>query len=204
MSSLNDELRLEWAGWLESFSWDYFITVTFREPLPKHRAETVLRSCGKTLYKRLRPERLFLGAEPHISTYMHLHGLYKAAHGTDTWASMQHNTEAPSDVWRPLFETFGRSKVERIRSPEDTAKYVSKYCVKACETYELYTADDFPPAVSSEGFNMEMGLSVPKGTWEVASERELVVPCPVESDSGGVQGEFDMNVPRIGVHCGYD
>jgi len=64
---MDEELRGAWANWLAGMEWDYFLTVTFREPLPRHRGESVLHSLAMTLRKRFQPQAFFLGTEPHLS-----------------------------------------------------------------------------------------------------------------------------------------
>jgi len=113
------DLRLEWGNWLQTYPWDYFITVTCREPLPVHRSDSVLNAIGKQLCSRFKPEMVFLGAESHISRLTHFHGLYKCTErvGADpepSWLMRMRATE----IWEILFETYGRSKVEKIRGPK--------------------------------------------------------------------------------------
>jgi len=134
---VDDDLRLAWSNYLQSQTWDYFVTVTFREPLPLYRAERVQDSIYGTL-KRFAPNRVFLGAEPHVSQLMHFHGLYKC--GVELPA-----VRADEIFWR-LFNVFGRSTVELIKSTADVADYCAKYCVKACEIYNLYTQPTVEPS----------------------------------------------------------
>jgi len=141
---VNPDLRLEWGNWLETWLWDFFITVTCREPLPAHRSDSVLNSIGKQLCTRFQPEMLFLGAESHISRLTHFHGLYRATDGpwrenTPTWLMRTIAT----DVWSCLFETYGRSKVERIRGAKDVSTYVAKYCTKELGSYGLFGRPDW-------------------------------------------------------------
>jgi len=136
------DLRLEWANFLSEQPWDFFLTVTFKDPLPLDRAEKVMHSVYKTLHRRCKPAMVFLGAEPHVSRLIHLHGLYKGCGGPQgrcAGLGRPHGIEDPSDVWLPLFEIFGRSKVEIPRGKDAITRYVSKYCVKWCEIYNLYT-----------------------------------------------------------------
>jgi len=139
---VDEDLRLAWQDMLQTLPWDYFLTITFSEPLPVHRAETVMNSVYKTLRAAYSPWTVFLGAEPHVSRLMHLHGLYRSSVGRYSPGGRGAMViESASDVWRPLFKTFGRSKVEIPRDAAHVSRYVSKYCVKNCEIYNLYTED---------------------------------------------------------------
>jgi hypothetical protein len=126
---VDSEIRDAWAAWLSgSFKWDYFGTVTFREPLPRHRGEAVLNSIGKTL-KRHGMGIGFLGMELHASRFLHCHFLY---------LSRPTMLEPKSAIWRDLFDTYGYSRVEDIRDPHEAARYVTKYCVKALADYAFF------------------------------------------------------------------
>jgi len=138
---VDDELRKTWAEFLGSMPWDYFLTVTFREELPLHRAESVLNSIEQTLVRWHNPAMLFLGMELHVSRFLHLHGLYRAKRRFP--ASDYMALDSTRDLWRSIFKVYGRSKVELIRSRADASMYVSKYCVKATEAYRIWYAEDF-------------------------------------------------------------
>lgn len=126
---MQTELRHEWADWLARYTWDYFLTVTFREPLPRHRGASVLNSIAKTVRRTVgNMDMLFLGMEMHASRFLHCHGLYKRR--------MDGYGLTPASVlWRELFKTYGYSRVEVIRDPKDAASYVTKYCVKGLAEY---------------------------------------------------------------------
>lgn len=126
---MDSEIKAAFAEWLGRYHWDYFLTVTFREPLPPHRGQNVLNSIARTI-KRVagEPRMLFLGMEQHTSSFLHCHGLYmrKMGNGGLIYAHQ---------LWKPLFDTYGYSRVEEVRSQSDAAKYVTKYCVKALADY---------------------------------------------------------------------
>jgi hypothetical protein len=127
---MNSENRDAWASWLSgSFKWDYFGTVTFRNPLPRHRGESVINSIGKTL-KRHGMGAGFIGMELHQSRFLHAHFLYQ---GRPTLI------EPKYAIWRDLYDTYGYSRVEDIRDPGEAARYVTKYCVKALADYQFFT-----------------------------------------------------------------
>jgi len=112
-------LRKELAEWLESYKWDYFLTVTFREPRAPHLALNTLNSVQKVL-RRFGPKLLFLGTEQHVSSLLHVHGLI--ADGLIALPSQL--------VWKALFERFGRSKVDKVLDNGKVSRYVSKYVAK--------------------------------------------------------------------------
>lgn len=124
---MDDDLRNAWADFLQKTPWDYFITATFRDPLPQHRVATSLRSVGKTL-KRYKPGAVFLGAEQHESHFYHIHGLYR-----------QGLVNVPASfLWQDLFTTYGRAKVEIIRSVDDVSAYCTKYVTKKLADYDIF------------------------------------------------------------------
>jgi len=139
---VDTDLRLAWASWLESQPWDYFLTITFREPLPGHRADSTLNAIGKQLCATYRPEMVFLGAETHLSQAMHFHGLYKERAPPRPRPDWFWRLQAKA-LWQTLFETYGRSKVERVRGQGAVAKYVSKYCTKELGSYGIYGREDW-------------------------------------------------------------
>jgi len=135
---VDDALRASWAQFLESLEWDYFLTVTFRDALPAHRADSVLNAIERTLVARCAPDAMFLGMELHVSRFLHCHGLYRTKRKFPSLGYLAE--DSTSWLTEVLFRTFGRSKVEIIRSPADTAKYVTKYCIKAVEAYHIWNS----------------------------------------------------------------
>ena len=128
-----EELREAWGEWLLTMPWDYFLTVTFREPLPPHRQEGVLHSLEATVKRVFKPVGLFLGTEPHISRNVHIHGLVRSA------ALPAFQGVERQDMWRYLFDKFGRSQVLPVRGTgKGAAYYVTKYCTKGNSAYSIY------------------------------------------------------------------
>lgn len=143
---MDAELRLAWSEWLTQEDWDWFLTITFREPVPMCRQESVVHAAGMTIRAclwepRFDHSRLFLAAEPHQSYALHLHGLYKRnakpwnmSVETYSWHGKFHKRQ----LWEKLHETFGRSRVSTPRGVDAVSKYVSKYCVKAGGYYQMW------------------------------------------------------------------
>lgn len=127
---MNKTLRDAWSEYLISQPWDYFLTITFREPVARHRALATLYFCDRTL-RRLKPRSVFLGAEEHLSTYLHIHGLFRCG----TIPGLENPA---SEIFQSLFERYGRSKVEIPRSQADVATYVTKYATKNLAEYSFY------------------------------------------------------------------
>lgn len=113
------ELRKGMVSWLISYSWDYFLTVTFRDPRPPHLALNVLNQIRRTL-RPAKPPLLFLGTEQHASSLLHVHGLMMA--GTPALSAQ--------GVWKLLYERFGRSKVDGVLDQQKVSMYVTKYVTK--------------------------------------------------------------------------
>ena len=122
-TQLVEELR----EWLSSLGWTFFITVTFRQPREMHQSMSALNSVHKAL-SPWKPRLVFLGTEQHVSRLMHIHGLFSSGliH-PNTWI-----------MWQRLFERFGRSKVEWVRSQEDVTAYCTKYVTKKLTDYNIW------------------------------------------------------------------
>ena len=67
--------------------------------------------------------KAFIAVEPHKScSGLHVHGLMSFAGNNEKLR--------PYLVWRNLFEEYGRSKVDYIRSKENVSDYCAKYVTK--------------------------------------------------------------------------
>jgi len=121
------ELRESLASWLPTLNFDYFLTVTFSDPVPARRASAALRTVRGVLSRGETPRHLFLATEPHALGSIHVHGLYARR-------SLSVASE-PGVLWSKLFASLGRSRVERIHSVEDVASYCTKYVLKGLTDY---------------------------------------------------------------------
>lgn len=126
-------IRDAYSDWLASLPWDFFLTVTFREPVPMRRQESVTHAVGQTLKARYETiDVLGLFAEPHLSQNLHLHGLVKIDAREDLLNFCR------QDMQRYLGEKFGRSQAAFPRGRGAVAAYVAKYCVKRDGYFELW------------------------------------------------------------------
>lgn len=126
-------LKDAYGEWLATLPWDYFLTVTFREPVPMRRQETVTHAVGQTIKARYETvDRLALFAEPHMSQNLHLHGLVHVG------SSEEIVGYARQDMQQFLTEKFGRSQAAFPRGRGAVSKYVAKYCVKVDGYYEIW------------------------------------------------------------------
>jgi len=132
-----DALKEEWGAWLGTMQWDWFLTITFRKPVPFLRQEPVVHAAGNVLAATYVTERIFLAAEPHLSYDTHLHGLFKSGIDREDVKGFQRKA-----IWQTLYEMFGRTDVSVPLDQGDVANYVSKYCVKGSGYYELWGASD--------------------------------------------------------------
>ena len=127
------DLRPEYGAWLASFPWDYFLTVTFREPVPMRRQESVTHAVGQSIKARYETVKMLgLFAEPHLSQNLHLHGLVHLG------ASEEIVARARKDMQAYLTDKFGRSAAAFPRGRGSVTKYVAKYCVKEDGYYEIW------------------------------------------------------------------
>jgi len=126
-------VRDAYADWLASLPWDYFLTITFRDPVPMRRQESVTHAVGQSIKSRYETvDRLALFAEPHKSKNLHLHGLVHLG------ASEEIIGRARRDMQSYLRDKFGFSEAAFPRGHQAVSKYVAKYCVKANGYYELW------------------------------------------------------------------
>jgi len=127
-------IKEQYAEWLQSYNWDYFLTSTFRRP--RKEPYYALQSVWHELQHHF-VARAFLVCEPHQSGDVHIHGL--AAGSGPRWRP---ELELPWDIWSGLFKRFGRAKVEACNSAEAVSLYCSKYLLKqqsrACDYYEIF------------------------------------------------------------------
>ncbi len=127
------DIRAAYGDWLGSLPWDFFLTVTFREPVPMRRQESVTHAVGQSLKARYETIGVMgLFAEPHISQNLHLHGLVKIDGKEEVLRFCR------QDMQQYLTEKFGRSQAALPRDRNHVARYVAKYCVKADGYYELW------------------------------------------------------------------
>jgi len=126
-------LKEAYSDWLASLSWDFFLTITFRNPVPMRRQETVTHAVGKSITAHFdHVKRLALFAEPHLSQNLHLHGLINF----DTPERLMSATRDCLQAY--LGDRFGFSRAEVPRGHNAVSKYVAKYCVKTDGYYEFF------------------------------------------------------------------
>ena len=133
MSAEKLAIRNAYSEWLASLPWDLFLTITFRDPVPMRRQESVTHAVGQSLKARYETiDVLGLFAEPHLSQNLHLHGLVKIDGREDLLNFCR------QDMQRYLGEKFGRSQAAFPRGRGAVTAYVAKYCTKANGYYELF------------------------------------------------------------------
>lgn len=107
---------------MRKYEWEYFFTTTFRSPRRepyyalKH-VQHALQDCNCA--------RGFLGAEPHKSGDLHVHGI--VAGRPPGW---EPSIALPWVIFDRLEKRFGRSKVEACNSSMAVTSYCSKYILK--------------------------------------------------------------------------
>lgn len=127
-------IRSEYAEWLKSYNWDYFLTSTFRRPRqePYYALQSVWHELQKSFVARA-----FLVAEPHQSGELHIHGLTAG-----TGPGWKPEIALPWEIWSALFKRFGRAKVEAANSQEAVTGYCAKYLLKqqsrVCDYYDVF------------------------------------------------------------------
>lgn len=120
---------------LRSMPWDYYFTVTTRKPW--HDAIALSREVYHKLNELTAVERSFIATEPYyLRSGVHAHGLVK----TD----VKYMSFVPTGtIWCGLFNRFGRSSVDLIRSSADVSMYCSKYVTKSTGDYFFWGRKEF-------------------------------------------------------------
>lgn len=116
------EVREQYAEWLQGYNWDYFMTATFRKP--RKEPYYALKHIWSEL-KSYEVARAFLGVEPHQSGDLHIHGIL--AGYPPGWRP---EMALPWEIWEGLFERFGRARVEACNTHETVTAYCAKYILK--------------------------------------------------------------------------
>jgi len=132
------QARDAYARYLQSFNWDYFLTVTFRKDF--RDGIKALDYVWDTLHYDCFAKRAFLSSEKHRypSRDVHIHGLI-----SDYDGSWRPNMCLPWEMWSIMFKRFGRSRVEAISRSEQVTAYCSKYVSKRLSEYGFFGAPTF-------------------------------------------------------------
>lgn len=139
----NQVEREQYAEFLQKYHWDAFFTVTFRKP--RKEPYYAMQSVYHTLERDCSVSRSFMGCEPHQSGDLHIHGLaagFKMRTTGSPFGVFENRIADPGDMWGVLFKTYGRSKVEAIRSGRSVTTYCAKYILKqqsrCADFYEFF------------------------------------------------------------------
>ncbi|MBA7537139.1 hypothetical protein ES705_29406 [subsurface metagenome] len=149
------EIQEAYAEYLQTFSWDYYSTVTFR----KLRRDSLAAAAKvwAVLDGKFSASRAFIAVERHVLDGVHLHLLHQHYHELGLQSVRAYS------MWLYLFKAFGRTTVEAIRSPEQVSTYCSKYVSKG-EQFNLFgepqawlPAEQVPVDIVAES-----GLTIPQ------------------------------------------
>lgn len=125
------DLQKYLSNWIQTYTWDYFITITTRRP--RRDAIALMRDIWEELTlpenqywsnpdKLHLPCRGFLACETFAYSHnLHCHGLI---------AGIPHALYLPRVIQKPLDHRFGRSRVESVKSVGKVSSYCSKYVTK--------------------------------------------------------------------------
>lgn len=123
-------IRGHYSEWLQEHHWDYFLTITYRQP---RKEPYYALQQGWHCLERHGAGKAFLVAEPHQTGMLHLHGIVSGVSPT-----MRPPLSLPWDIWSDLHRKFGRSQVAPIREIGGVAAYCSKYVLKSRNTMDLF------------------------------------------------------------------
>lgn len=149
------DIRKAYSEYLQQYRWDYYATVTFREP--RKDPYYAMKAVSGFLWRESGAGRAFLAAEPHKSGDLHIHTIM--AQPIKRGYRIYPGMGTPEEVWQGLFDRFGRSKVEPIRGAGDVSDYCSKYVLKGQKVADHYSF--LGPAGMWDSSNM---VSAPENT----------------------------------------
>ena len=125
----NEVLRESYATLIHNYPWDFYITQTYRTT----RRDGIINPLRfwHILNSKFGSSRCFVAVEHHKLDGIHLHALSR-----HTW----NPNVSPSHIWKYLFKTYGRVRVEAPRhsSTALVTWYCSKYLVKDGFEYHFF------------------------------------------------------------------
>lgn len=121
---IRQQILQNYSDFIQKFTWEHFITVTFRRPRRDciYNAEQV----WNVLCRYQSIQRAFLISEPHTTGFLHYHGLFIP------WSSLRGFQPAKSDGFQTeLTRVFGWSVVSPVNNMQEVAGYCAKYVMKS-------------------------------------------------------------------------
>jgi len=116
------------TGYIKSYNWDYFFTITTKRPRRDEIAFVRdIRNffTNENVFEAAGIKRSFVALEPfRFRRDLHAHGLIA---GDFKWEPA---LSLPWDIQTSLEKKFGRSRVELCRSQDDVSGYCAKYVTK--------------------------------------------------------------------------
>ncbi len=138
-----DPVLTGWSDFLQSYPWQWFVTVTSRNTVAPEALQKRFRLAVSMLNRQLFGRRVrhsdsivwAIGEERHKNGNPHLHGVMYHRHDL--------NHLARRNDFRDLLQDLsGWSKVEKPRSAAGVTRYCSKYLAKEGE---IFFSDSFGP-----------------------------------------------------------
>jgi len=112
------------AEWLQTYHWDYFLTITSK--YPRHDSIAFMRDAWDYMSRPWfgNVGRAFFACEPHkFSRNLHIHAIVAFNDDFD-------RCNLPWEVERGLNSKFGRSRVELVKGQDMVSSYCTKYATK--------------------------------------------------------------------------
>jgi len=127
---VHTELARAWGDWLSTFEWDWWCTLTFREPYSARASTRAFQrwaACLPTSDSSASGVRYFMAHEIGRLGRLHLHALLGDVHpGT-----------LRKNAWRIWFDRHGRAQILPYESELGAGHYISKYVTKDLAHYEI-------------------------------------------------------------------
>lgn len=117
---IEEDLRRGWAHWLNSFSWDLWVTLTYRNPVGLTRAITTIRSWF-----------LLLGAFApiHYAAFLEWSRWRDRPHAHALIGGIAESIDRAA-VWYSWYIRHGRATVSQYDSARGASFYLTKYVSK--------------------------------------------------------------------------
>jgi hypothetical protein len=122
------EIRAAWMGWLRTYPWDHFVTLTFRKSVSIDVALFEFRRWRRRIEQRAQqPIQWFYVVEGEASTSLHLHILVQGSAGLRGAELRQ--------AW-----PNGWTSASRCREGRNAARYVAKHLDRAATEFGISLA----------------------------------------------------------------
>lgn len=113
------QLRKEYGTWLNSYNWDYFITLTSYSWITLKQATNYINTFGNKLNQRNERMSMVWFAEPHLSGSYHIHALIH-------FSTKQDYTIVLKQKWNEVVKRRSEVHIEKYSKDKGACYYIVK------------------------------------------------------------------------------